>query len=207
MSAAPAPIAPKAPQNGAGRAPAAPAGPSGPSAASRAATAAGGAASGRMDVIVPLSLLALFVLLASGSLTRYRDWVRGLAGGTASSASSSTPTAATVGAGGSSSSLVAAAQKAGFSGDQLVTAVAVALAESGGNPQAVGDQGTSYGLWQIHLPAHPGITAAQAQDPTQGAAAAFAISKGGTNWSPWSTYTNGAYTSYLDRARQLISGG
>src|SRR5689334_6135894 len=37
--------------------------------------------------------------------------------------------------------------------------------ESGMNPDAIGDHGTSYGLSQIHLPAHPGITKEQALDP------------------------------------------
>lgn len=38
--------------------------------------------------------------------------------------------------------------------------------ESGWNPESVGDNGTSFGLVQIHLPAHPGITEKQAKDPT-----------------------------------------
>lgn len=29
----------------------------------------------------------------------------------------------------------------------------------------IGDNGTSFGPWQIHLPAHPGVSAAQASDP------------------------------------------
>lgn len=37
--------------------------------------------------------------------------------------------------------------------------------ESGWNPSAVGDAGTSYGITQIHLPAHPGITESEALDP------------------------------------------
>lgn len=37
--------------------------------------------------------------------------------------------------------------------------------ESGWNPGAVGDGGTSFGLVQIHLPAHPHITEAEAHDP------------------------------------------
>jgi hypothetical protein len=41
-----------------------------------------------------------------------------------------------------------------------------------------GDQGTSFGPFQIHLPAHPGVTAAEADNP------AFAVS-----------YMKGAYTS------------
>lgn len=38
--------------------------------------------------------------------------------------------------------------------------------ESGWNPGSVGDQGTSFGGFQIHLPAHPGVTAQEAEDPT-----------------------------------------
>lgn len=38
--------------------------------------------------------------------------------------------------------------------------------ESSWNPHAVGDNGSSYGLAQIHLPAHPDVTQQQAQDPT-----------------------------------------
>ncbi|MER5542477.1 hypothetical protein ABT072_08460 [Streptomyces sp. NPDC002589] len=37
--------------------------------------------------------------------------------------------------------------------------------ESSWNPSSVGDQGTSFGPFQIHLPAHPGVTADQAQNP------------------------------------------
>lgn len=37
--------------------------------------------------------------------------------------------------------------------------------ESGFRPNAIGDNGTSYGLSQIHLPAHPHITKEQALDP------------------------------------------
>ena len=33
------------------------------------------------------------------------------------------------------------------------------------NPNAIGDNGTSFGLAQIHLPAHPNITKEQALDP------------------------------------------
>jgi hypothetical protein len=43
----------------------------------------------------------------------------------------------------------------------------------GTGPFGVGDQGTSFGPFQIHLPAHPGVSAAQAQDP--GSAVAFML--------------------------------
>jgi hypothetical protein len=37
--------------------------------------------------------------------------------------------------------------------------------ESGWYTKAIGDNGTSFGLVQIHLPAHPNVTRAQAEDP------------------------------------------
>ena len=37
--------------------------------------------------------------------------------------------------------------------------------ESGGNPNAVGDGGQSFGLVQIHRPSHPNISKAQALNP------------------------------------------
>jgi hypothetical protein len=37
--------------------------------------------------------------------------------------------------------------------------------ESGWRTDAVGDNGTSFGPFQIHLPAHPGVTQAEAEDP------------------------------------------
>jgi len=37
--------------------------------------------------------------------------------------------------------------------------------ESSLNPKAIGDHGTSFGISQIHLPAHLDITKEQAQDP------------------------------------------
>jgi hypothetical protein len=47
---------------------------------------------------------------------------------------------------------------------------------------------------------HP-YTKTQMQDPAQNAAAAWKISSGGTNWKPWSAYTNGSYLLYMTSAR------
>lgn len=77
------------------------------------------------------------------------------------------------------------------------TAAAIAMAESGGDTSAIGDDGTSYGLWQIHLPAHPQYNAQSLLDANYNAVAAFAISDSGTNWTPWSTYNSGAYEQYM----------
>jgi hypothetical protein len=108
------------------------------------------------------------------------------------------------------------AYNAGFRGDALTTAVAVALAESHGDTGIHGDVnlqtgawGPSVGLWQIRSlnPGH-GTAVEQAlrnatanADPATNARHAYAISRQGTNFGPWSTYTSGAYRGYLDRAR------
>lgn len=100
--------------------------------------------------------------------------------------------------------VAAAAASAGLSGSAQITAVAIAGAESGYDPASVGDQGTSFGLWQIHLPAHPQYTAAQMVDPLANAAAMAEISSGGTNWHPWSTYNNGAYLAHMPEAQAAV---
>jgi hypothetical protein len=91
--------------------------------------------------------------------------------------------------------LLELARRSGFAVPEV--AVAVALAESGGHPDAVGDFGRSYGLWQIHGPAHPQYSAWQLLDAEYNAHAAFEISKGGTDWSPWTTFRNGDYRRFM----------
>ena len=98
------------------------------------------------------------------------------------------------------------AANAGFSGDDLNTACAIALAESSGNPNAKGDltlaptNGPSIGLWQINTgsKAHPELAGQDLTDPQTNANAAFAIYQAaGNSFSPWSTFGSGAYTKYL----------
>lgn len=84
-----------------------------------------------------------------------------------------------------------------------VTAAAVAMAESGGNPAAVGDCAGgrgSFGLWQIHQPDHTEYAPASLMDATYNAHAALAISHGGTDWHLWSAFTNGRYRQYMTGA-------
>lgn len=103
------------------------------------------------------------------------------------------------------------AQNAGFEGDDLAIAVAIALAESSGDPNALGDSGTSIGLWQIHFTVHPEFDQASLYDPQYNANAAFAIysNRGGT-FQDWSTYGNAAghnnaYLKYMDAAVSAVS--
>lgn len=99
--------------------------------------------------------------------------------------------------------IAAYARQAGFTGDGLRWAVAVGIAESGGRTDAVGvnsDGSRDRGVWQINSRWHAEVSDAQAFDPASCAAAAYTISSGGTNWRPWSTFTNGAAAAQLGRA-------
>lgn len=91
--------------------------------------------------------------------------------------------------------LLEIATAAGFPDPQL--AVAIALAESGGVPGAKGDNRRSIGLWQINLDSHPSYDEEALKDPATNAAAAFAISKQGKDWRPWTTFRNGAYRRFV----------
>jgi peptidoglycan hydrolase-like protein with peptidoglycan-binding domain len=87
----------------------------------------------------------------------------------------------------------------------VVTAVAVALAESGGRPDATNEAGnhppsTDRGLWQINSYWHPEVSDGEAFDPIQAAKETLRISNGGKDWHPWATYNSGSYLTYLHRA-------
>lgn len=99
--------------------------------------------------------------------------------------------------------LRALAASVGLSGERQRIAVAVALAESGGNTAAIGDGGKSIGLWQIHTGFHPQYDRGALMTPSGNAKAMMAISGGGTNWQPWSVYKNGTYKQYLNQAGTL----
>lgn len=95
---------------------------------------------------------------------------------------------------------------AGFSPDEAATFTAIALAESGGNSRAHNPHGEdSKGLFQINARAHPGLDRKyDLYDPQQNARAAFEVSQGGGDASPW-TVTHGSsgarYLRYRDAAQ------
>ncbi|MGW4115426.1 type VII secretion target [Actinosynnema sp. NPDC004786] len=107
------------------------------------------------------------------------------------------------------------AHDAGFRGQDLTIAVAVALAESGGDPRAHNPTppDNSYGLWQINMlgslgPARRREFGLESNrelfDPAENARAAHRISGEGRSWTPWTTYTSGAYKRHLDEARRGV---
>lgn len=90
------------------------------------------------------------------------------------------------------------AASAGFVGEDAKIAAAVAMAESGGDPNAYGDPqyGGSLGLWQINLDSHPQYQADPnvLYAPATNAQAAYATwLAAGRSFSPWTTYRTGAY--------------
>jgi hypothetical protein len=91
-------------------------------------------------------------------------------------------------------------------GGNCATAVAVCMAESGGNPSARNVNSDSHhsvdrGLWQVNNYWHPEVSDSCAFSSGCNAKAALKISSGGSNWSPWATYNGGAYKSHLSAAR------
>jgi Lysozyme like domain len=77
---------------------------------------------------------------------------------------------------------------AGGSSGEAFTAAEIAMAESGGNPNAISPT-DDFGLWQING-SHGSMATL---NPAGNARSAVSISSDGRNWGPWTTYTSGAY--------------
>lgn len=95
-------------------------------------------------------------------------------------------------------------QQAGGSAIVADMAAAVAMAESGGDPNATNtnsDGSTDRGLWQINS-----VHGSQSTtDPLANAKAAVQISSNGSNWRPWCTTWSGPCTgSYLDSSAPVM---
>jgi hypothetical protein len=114
-------------------------------------------------------------------------------------------------------SLESILRQAGFTGQGLQTAMAVAMAESGGNARAYNPKGRdlSYGLFQINMLGGMGperrkkygLASNEALfDPVTNARVAYAMSNGGKNWKPWTTYTSGKYRTYLGKGAEVAGG-
>jgi len=97
------------------------------------------------------------------------------------------------------------AASAGFTGSGLDTIVAIAQAESSLNTLAQGhntDGSIDRGILQINSRWHAEVTDSCAYDPLCSFQQGYRISNRGTSFTPWSTYTSGAYRRYL-----TLSGG
>ena len=104
--------------------------------------------------------------------------------------------------------------------DDLVTASAICVAESGGRATVYYCDPTAQdgyyppvncsgvydrGLWQIDNQAWTSITDICAFMARCNADGAYAISRRGATFSPWATYTSGIYTNYLTAAQAAVS--
>lgn len=108
------------------------------------------------------------------------------------------------------------AEIAGFKGDDLNTATAIAIAESSGNPKAKNFV-PCYGLWQINMREPMGAQRRAKYhlasnddlfDPVKNATAAYGVYQdAGNSFKPWTTYTSGAYKKWLPDAQKASSSG
>lgn len=105
--------------------------------------------------------------------------------------------------------LAQAAYNAGFRGSALVTAVAVGLAESRGNVNALNNKREfSVGVWQINLEGYLGKRLKRFKldswtdlfNLQNNANAAYNVSGQGRHFGAWSVYKHGSYLKYMDRA-------
>lgn len=98
--------------------------------------------------------------------------------------------------------LVSLAAGAGFSASAAQTAAAIALAESGGNPDAThgnSNGSTDYGLWQINSVHGNLLRGKNWQDPATNASMAYTVYRDAAfSFTPWSTYNSGAYKAHMN---------
>jgi hypothetical protein len=84
---------------------------------------------------------------------------------------------------------------------------AIAMAESGGDPNAVSppnrDGSIDRGLWQINS-VHGALSTLDRDGNTR---AAISISSNGRNWRPWTTYVSGAYKRFLTTSGETYTPG
>lgn len=116
----------------------------------------------------------------------------------------------------SDAAIAGAAKGSGLNANQTAIAVAIALAESGGNTTSHNGvpPDDSYGLWQINMLGSMGpsrrqqfgiTTNEELYSPSVNAKAMFMLSNGGQNWRPWTTYTRGTYLRFMARG-QAVAG-
>jgi len=109
----------------------------------------------------------------------------------------------------SASDIAQFAANAGF--PDVATATAIALAESGGDPEAIGDKslaptnGPSIGLWQINIgsKANSQFANVDLTDPQTNANAAFQIFQQ-QGFGAWSTFNGGQYLAFMQAAQDAV---
>lgn len=104
--------------------------------------------------------------------------------------------------------IAAFAHAGGFGEVILAEAVAIVLAESGGDTNAKGGPNSNgtydWGLFQINDIHKP--TQAEKVNPLANAQRAWKIyQQAGNSFKPWSTYNSGSYKKFLPRAREAVT--
>jgi hypothetical protein len=84
-----------------------------------------------------------------------------------------------------------------YFGKDWKIAKAVAKTESHLNCDAVGDNGNSFGLFQIYIPAHPEYANLDLFDCETNIRCAYEIYRERRNFSAWSTWNDGSYLAFM----------
>lgn len=110
--------------------------------------------------------------------------------------------------------LAALAYYGGWRHDNIITATAIAIAESQGEITAShvnSDGSTDYGLWEVNSShfTDPGWkkewTPPDLLLPTNNVRAAYRVYWTGGGFHAWTTYQDGTYKQYMDRARKAYA--
>lgn len=103
----------------------------------------------------------------------------------------------------SASEIKGYAYNAGFRGNDLNIAVAIAFAESEGKTDAVNHNkngSTDFGVWQINT-VHPELLQSGSwSDPAANARMAYTLYKARRGFKDWASYNSGSYLAYLGKA-------
>jgi hypothetical protein len=119
--------------------------------------------------------------------------------------------------------IVSLAKDMGLNDSRARVAAAIAMAESGGNPNAVvhDSDDDSYGLWQINMKDPMGSDRRRKYglpnneallDPRRNGMVMADLSQHGGNFSAWTTYTSGKYKEHMDgksladKAADIVNG-
>jgi hypothetical protein len=149
---------------------------------------------------------APWVLAVGAGLVFAASGATGSGSGVAAEAATSKPSATSQGA-----VVAQAAHDAGFTGNDLVIAIAVAKAESRWQPSAVSprnaDGTKDCGLWQINSIHKDLLRKNSCSDPKANARMARQVWKNAHgSWSPWYTYKNSKHLPFISEARSLAAG-
>lgn len=107
----------------------------------------------------------------------------------------------------SQAQIFACAAQAGFTGDAEVIIVAIAYAESSGEPGIFAGNPAGQGLWQIDATQNPQYTTSCVYNPTCAAQAAWTLSDDGTSFAAWCTYYNpGSACSSTAYCQYMLAG-